>query len=49
MAVYSKNITDLSYNLDFAMKRIERYLELRSIQNNSKNETNNIKQINNKK
>jgi len=38
-----KNITDLSYNLDFAMKRIERYLELRSIQNNSKNKTNNIK------
>jgi TolA-binding protein len=37
-----KNITDLSYNLDFAMKRIERHLELRSIQNNSKNETNNL-------
>ena len=37
-----KNITDLSYNLDFAMKRIERYLELRSIQNNIKNGTNNI-------
>jgi predicted nucleic acid-binding Zn-ribbon protein len=37
-----KNITDLSYNLDFAMKRIERHLELRSIQNNSTNETNNI-------
>ena len=35
-----KNITDLSYNLDFSMKRIERHLELRSIQNNSKNETN---------
>ena len=37
-----KNITDLSYNLDFAMKRIERHLELRSIQNNSKNQTNNL-------
>ena len=36
-----KNIIDLSYNLDFAMKRIERHLELRSIQNNSKNEKNN--------
>ena len=36
-----KNITDLSYNLDFAMKRIERHLELRSIQNNIKNGTNN--------
>ena len=35
-----KNITNLSYNLDFAMKRIERHLELRSIQNNRKNETN---------
>merc|ERR1712086_791486 len=36
-----KNIIDLSYNLDFAMKRIERHLELRSIQNNSNNEKNN--------
>jgi hypothetical protein len=35
-----KNITDLSYNLDFAMKRIERHLELTSIQNNSKNKIN---------
>ena len=27
-----KNITNLSYNLDFALKRIERHLELSSIQ-----------------
>ena len=33
-----KNITDLSYNLDFAMKRIERHLELRSIQDKSNGE-----------
>ena len=38
-----KNIRDLSYDLDFALKRIERHLELRSIQNNYKNETNNTK------
>ena len=30
-----KNIADLSYDLDFSLKRIERHLELRSIQNNS--------------
>ena len=29
-----KNITDLSYNLDFALKRVERHLELSSIQKN---------------
>ena len=29
-----KNITNLSYNLDFALKRVERHLELSSIQNN---------------
>jgi len=29
-----KNITNLSYNLDFALKRIERHLELSSIQQN---------------
>ena len=29
-----KNITNLAYNLDFALKRIERHLELSSIQNN---------------
>ena len=35
-----KNITNLSYNLDFALKRIERHLELTSINNR------NIKQSN---
>ena len=30
-----KNITNLSFNLDFALKRIERHLELSSIQNNN--------------
>ena len=35
-----KNITNLSYNLDFALKRIERHLELSSINNG------NIKQSN---
>ena len=36
------NITSLAYNLDFALKRIERHLELSSIQekNNSKNVSN---------
>lgn len=34
-----KNVTNLSYNLDFALKRIERHLELSSIQGN------NIKEI----
>ena len=32
-----KNIADLSYNLDFALKRIERHLELRSINNEIQN------------
>ncbi len=31
-----KNITNLSYNLDFALKRIERHLELKSISDSSK-------------
>ena len=37
-----KNITNLAYNLDFALKRIERHLELSSIQekDNSKNSSN---------
>ena len=37
-----KNITNLAYNLDFALKRIERHLELSSIQekDNSKNISN---------
>ena len=30
-----KNITNLSFNLEFALKRIERHLELSSIQNNN--------------
>ncbi len=40
-----KNITNLSYDLDFALKRIERHLELSSIQqdNNNKNEKSNSK------
>jgi TolA-binding protein len=33
------NITNLSYNLDFALKRIERHLELKSINDNSYVET----------
>jgi len=33
-----KNITNLSYDLDFALKRIERHLELSSIQNLNKKE-----------
>lgn len=33
-----KNITNLSYDLDFALKRIERHLELSSIQNVNKKE-----------
>ena len=32
-----KNITNLAYNLDFAVKRIERHLELSSIQDNNDN------------
>ena len=38
-----KNITNLSYNLDFALKRIERHLELRAIQNNNNNNENTLK------
>ncbi len=40
-----KNITNLAYNLDFALKRIERHLELSSIQDkvNSKNSLNSNK------
>ena len=30
-----KNITNLSFNLEFALKRIERHLQLSSIQNNN--------------
>ncbi len=41
-----KNITNLSYNLDFALKRIERYLELSSIQ--EKDNTKNVSNLNNK-
>ena len=35
-----KNITNLSYNLDFALKRIERHLELTSINNGKINQSN---------
>ena len=35
-----KNITNLSYNLDFALKRIERHLELTSINNGNLKQTN---------
>jgi TolA-binding protein len=38
-----KNITNLSYNLDFALKRIERHLELTSINNG--NQTQDSKEI----
>ena len=38
-----KNITNLAYNLDFALKRIERHLELSSLQEK------NVSQLNNKK
>ena len=41
-----KNITNLAYNLDFALKRIERHLELSSIQEKAK--PNNVSNINNK-
>ena len=40
-----KNVTNLSYNLEFALKRIERHLELSSIQNVTKKEK---KEANNK-
>ena len=39
-----KNITNLAYNLDFALKRIERHLELSSIQ--EKDNSNNISNLN---
>ena len=42
-----KNITNLSYNLDFALKRIERHLELSSIQ--GKNDTKKISDLNTQK
>ena len=41
-----KNITNLAYNLDFALKRIERHLELSSIQ--EKNNTKNVSNFNTK-
>ena len=41
------NITNLAYNLDFALKRIERHLELSSIQ--GKNNTQNISNFSNNK
>ena len=40
-----KNITKLSYNLDFALKRIERHLELRSIQDDNIKELNDFKSV----
>ena len=42
-----KNITNLAYNLDFALKRIERYLELSSIQ--EKDSTKDVSNFNTKK
>ena len=42
-----KNITNLVYNLDFALKRIERHLELSSIQ--EKNLSKKVSNLNNKK
>ena len=41
------NITNLAYNLDFALKRIERHLELSSIQ--EKNNTKNVSNFSNNK
>jgi len=38
-----KNITNLSYNLEFALKRIERHLELKAIQDNNTKEVNDFK------
>lgn len=38
-----KNITNLSYNLDFALKRIERHLELKAIQDDNTKEVNDFK------
>ena len=38
-----KNITNLSYNLDFALKRIERHLELKAIQDDNVKEINDFK------
>ena len=37
------NITNLSYNLDFALKRIERHLELKAIQDDNIKEVNDFK------
>ena len=34
-----KNVTNLSYNLDFALKRVERHLELSSIENSNNDVT----------
>ena len=42
-----KNITNLVYNLDFSLKRIERHLELSSIQ--EKNNSKKVTDLNNKK
>ena len=42
-----KNMTNLAYNLDFAVKRIERHLELSSIQ--EKDDTKNVSNSTNKK
>ena len=41
-----KNVTNLVYNLDFSLKRIERYLELSSIQ--EKNTFKKVSNVNNK-
>ena len=41
------NLTNLAYNLDFALKRIERHLELSSIQ--EKNDTKNVNNLTNNK
>lgn len=38
-----KNITNLSYDLDFALKRIERHLELKAIQDDNTKEVNDFK------
>ena len=38
-----KNITNLSYNLDFALKIIERHLELKAIQDGNTKEVNDLK------
>ena len=43
-----KNITNLSYNLDFALKRVERHLELSSIQDSSDIKNVNKSKVDNK-